>query len=507
MGKRMQMRKMMKRICASILLSLLLLPISVMAEGGDAEDLTDRCKVELDSVGRLVSALDGDTQTACTVYANRSMTVSWTDDVPAASVFLAFSGNLTPYSILQYDADGTLLSEEAGPCVWNHLVKPMEATRRLTVRAGAENVRINTLAVFGEGEVPNYHPWAPTPEKLDYLLVAMHPDDDILFLGGVIPIYGAEQGREGTALYMASRERRRVDEAMNGAWTMGLRNEPLFGGFRDIAGAMRSQYPHEFLDYQVAYYLVEQIRKYRPEVVVTQDLEGEYGHWQHRVMAKAVLEAVQHANDPTYHAASAKTYGTWEVKKLYFSFRDFCDSELLIIEIYNIVHGIQIRACFFGAFFDHFFDKMVVCRVLSKSTFKYVSWHVFRQQGEFRVRKYNGVFVISEDGVGFHAELNLIAKGKRIFCILPFLVHRGGCCTKRFFCGIFFSALQSAFCKLLLISGKIFFFFVGQVSVDSYQFSDSPFYNTPRIGMLIFEALVAESQAFPIMVNKALATV
>ncbi len=59
------------------------------------------------------------------------------------------------------------------------------------------------------------------------------------------------------------------------------------------------------------------IRQYRPEVVVTHDLNGEYGHGGHRAVADTVRTSVQYAADASRYADSAREYGVWQVKKLY----------------------------------------------------------------------------------------------------------------------------------------------------------------------------------------------
>jgi hypothetical protein len=50
---------------------------------------------------------------------------------------------------------------------------------------------------------------------------------------------------------------------------------------------------------------------------VTQDENGEYGHWQHIYVSRAVRNAVSLAADASYDPASAKEYGVFQVKKLY----------------------------------------------------------------------------------------------------------------------------------------------------------------------------------------------
>lgn len=284
--------------------------------GAAAADLTRQCTLEASFPSRLTRLTDGDLESAQRFEAGESVSVSWTEDVPVAAVYFAFYREIAPFTVLQYDAAGALLSEHAPGPLWNNVVEPLPDARRVTIRAEAE-LAFSAVTAYGEGTIPDYLPFAPTPEKADYLLVAMHPDDDVLFLGGVIPIYGAQQGREGVALYMASRVRVRVNEAMAGAWTMGLRTQPVFGGFPDIPPEYRAQFENTFRSADVVRYLVRQMRRYRPEVVVSQDVNGEYGHWQHALLAKAVLEAAPLAADAEYDPESAAQYGVWQVKKVY----------------------------------------------------------------------------------------------------------------------------------------------------------------------------------------------
>lgn len=59
------------------------------------------------------------------------------------------------------------------------------------------------------------------------------------------------------------------------------------------------------------------IRRYKPEVILTQDVAGEYGHGAHRVVADAVMNCSAEAADAARHPDSAKQYGTWQTKKVY----------------------------------------------------------------------------------------------------------------------------------------------------------------------------------------------
>ena len=52
-------------------------------------------------------------------------------------------------------------------------------------------------------------------------------------------------------------------------------------------------------------------------MVLTHDVNGEYGHGAHRVCADAALRCVDYAADAGKYADSAAQYGVWQVKKLY----------------------------------------------------------------------------------------------------------------------------------------------------------------------------------------------
>lgn len=291
---------------------------SIETEGPTAENLTDRCLAE-SSRGiqhDLWRITDEDLTTHRIVKAGQWVSLSWDEDVPVQAVWLSFQDYPGAYRVQQFDADGTLLQEEPGPGFVNHAVFLDPRTRKVTLQSEGQ-FSVAAMYAFGEGAVPNYHPWEPTPEKLDYLIVAMHPDDDVLFMGAILPLYTVDQGREGSVFYTATLNRVRKDEAQNGAWIMGLRKAPILGTFWDISPKNQERLQDSFTEDQVTLYLVRLFRQYRPEVVFSHDLHGEYGHWQHKLLAQAVRQAVRLAGKKSYDARSVKKYGTWQVKKLY----------------------------------------------------------------------------------------------------------------------------------------------------------------------------------------------
>ena len=161
-------------------------------------------------------------------------------------------------------------------------------------------------------------PFLPPAEKADLLVISAHPDDELLYFGGTIATYAGERGLTVQVAYMAhGHGLTRIKEAMNGLATCGDTVSPVFLNFRDKYSEDLKTAEKQWGRDTATQAVVELIRRFRPEVIVTHDLNGEYGHGAHRLTAAAALDAVTLAADPSYAPESAGRYGTWQAKKLY----------------------------------------------------------------------------------------------------------------------------------------------------------------------------------------------
>lgn len=166
--------------------------------------------------------------------------------------------------------------------------------------------------------------WKTDPGHVDIMLIACHPDDDQLFLGAVIPIY-TQQGKTCVTVFMTDgwhpmrqwAATVRPQEARNGLWLEGERQKPVFNHFQDSFFTNFPDIERLWPEDKVDAYLVEQIRKYTPTIIVTQDVGGEYGHLAHKYMVQHVLKVFDMAGDPSKFPASAMQYGIWSPLKLY----------------------------------------------------------------------------------------------------------------------------------------------------------------------------------------------
>lgn len=322
--------RLLRKVC--VLIAILIAAIglqfdSIAEEEEQAENLSSKCRYTADFSLHEERLRDSDYDTVQRVNKGKTLSISWNDDIPVASVYLSFYSAPVPYTVMQYSSDGTKLSEEPGILLYNNLIEVLPETRKVSIRAEEDNCSFCSLYALGQGTISDYHPFATTIDKADYMTFAMHPDDDVLFLGAIYPIYEADRGLSGISMIMSTKlpekfQRERRQEDMNGAWVLGLKTQPVFGGFPDIPQDYYNKFHHTFTKDDVTRYAVTMIRTYRPEVVMTQDLNGEYGHWQHKVLAQGVLAAVPLAADPSYQPKGYPKTEPWEVKKLYIHLYD-----------------------------------------------------------------------------------------------------------------------------------------------------------------------------------------
>jgi len=250
-----------------------------------------------------------------------SLTVGFPEGAGAALVTLEWSVPPESCAVRYLDAGGALLSEETlATGFYLDSLEPVSGTASVRITPEGKGCALATVRVYPERYASfAVQKWEPLPEKVDLMLFSTHQDDEVLFFGGMIPWYSAA-GKTVAVTYMTNCGRGRYREALDGLWTAGLKYHPVFLGWADGTEEMQSRVenayniwrrdntPDPLLD------LVRLIRRYRPEVVVTHDFDGEYGNIQHRLTAKLIPEAAELAADPAYDADFSTP---WTVKKCY----------------------------------------------------------------------------------------------------------------------------------------------------------------------------------------------
>ncbi len=200
----------------------------------------------------------------------------------------------------------------------------------------ADGTVVADVYAFSEGDLPAWvQVWLPPCDEADLLLLTSHSDDEQLFFSGVLPYYAGERRLQVQVAYIVQHfeangvmNHQRPHELLDGLWTVGVRNYPVMSEFPDLYAeskdrkAALEQALKVYESAGIAYtdflgYIIECLRRFKPLVVVSHDLDGEYGHGTHVVCAQALTEAIALAADETAYPESAQIYGTWETEKVY----------------------------------------------------------------------------------------------------------------------------------------------------------------------------------------------
>jgi len=213
----------------------------------------------------------------------------------------------------------TVLEQPEGGYAVEFIPLPDNTTRFRLRRADDDTseFRIAELRIYGPGDLPaDVQRWEPPAERCDLLLITAHADDEFLYMGGTIPYYLA-QGKAVQVVYVSPSASYRYLELLDGLWLCGMHNYPVLGKFTDKHFFDLYEIYSWWSQDKLRQFLVENIRRFKPSVVISHDLDGEYGHAGHIATARDTVWAVKNANDPAYDAQSAAQYDVWQVQKLY----------------------------------------------------------------------------------------------------------------------------------------------------------------------------------------------
>ncbi len=175
-------------------------------------------------------------------------------------------------------------------------------------------------------------------ERLVLLAVHAHPDDESLGTGGTLAKYVAEgvetvlvcatKGEEGDiqnpdldpSKIPAEISELRLKELDAACKVLGIRRVH-FLGYRDsgMAGSASNAHPHALVNAdlgEAAGRLVEIIREARPQVVITYNERGIYGHPDHIAVNRITVAAVDAAGDPERYRTIP--YPPWSPRRLYY---------------------------------------------------------------------------------------------------------------------------------------------------------------------------------------------
>ena len=320
----------MKRKLIILALCLMLIftaALTVSAEEPVAQDIRNETTVSGSGYSGFKFLFDGDISTYHRSGGNTTITLE--NSAGMGSLYLLFDLEYGEYTVTD-NVTGDMIT--AGQYGFLHEYIDLEeafgycpTSVTLEFKNGA--VRLSELYVFSSGEAPDYvQLWQPPLEgKTDLLLLAAHGDDDQLFFAGLFPYYAKDQGYAVQVVYMTDHRNntyKRTHEMLNGLWATGVTAYPVFGVFDDFLIESLNGTYQEFARLghsknELQEFVITQLRRFRPQVVVGHDIEGEYGHGMHMVYTDTLIQVLPLANDPSAFPEVAEEYGVWDVPKTY----------------------------------------------------------------------------------------------------------------------------------------------------------------------------------------------
>lgn len=305
----------------TLLQSLVALPTGAGQAAGEAADLTAACDIKVSTKAFSMERLrDRDWRTLW-MGEDWGKVVTIKSPQPIYGLYINFAEDPRAWLIEEKQSDGWQpLPQAESP--FQHQYIPLSGTREIRLTPATKNAKwfvISELFVLGEGTVPAYvQRWQQPEEACDLLLLFAHPDDEVLFFGGTLPTYAGERGYNVVAASLTPSTGKRRSELLNSLWSLGVSNYPVFGIVYDShSNRLPTAYQKAGGEAKVHRWAVELLRRYKPQVVISHDTGGEYGHGQHKLAADAMLTAFDLAALPDKYKESAQQYGIWQVQKLY----------------------------------------------------------------------------------------------------------------------------------------------------------------------------------------------
>ena len=297
----------MKRIGMLLVCALLTVLIGCAQGEGirkEAQDITESCEISLSGKKLSKSVTDHSVKSFWESGNTMNPWVTITSREPVYGLYLCF--RTMPAYEVQVDRGHGWEKAADGNTEYLHMYYELDGVKQIRIIA-TENqktvIGFNEISVFGEGETPEWvQRWEPTPEKTDLMFVIANPDDEVLYLGGAIPVYACEKQRSTAVVCMAYDNQSRRSELLNSLWSMGYRYYPLINPQKSLSGKTRNT---------SLTFAAEAIRRCRPEVIVTLDENGEGKNSQRKLTADICREAYDLA------ATQSGTAGSWQAKKLY----------------------------------------------------------------------------------------------------------------------------------------------------------------------------------------------
>lgn len=297
--------------------ALMLLPCMALAE--TAQDITEACLMNTHEYNRFAPD-DLRDHDYTSFYTGSALTITAPEGQQIGAIVLRWRTINMPGVIIKTETKGQWKEvQQAEPDYASQYIALNAPVEKLRLTATSGKLELCEVQVLTPGEPgPDVQIWRDPPEKVDMMLFSTHPDDEVLWFGGMLPYYAGEKDMDVLVVNAVYGWYFRRQELLDALWTCGVDIYPVMLGYPDTMASISEtievwgQRNRQPKDRPVAL-----IRQYKPDVVVLHDVDGEYGHSAHKTFCYLGQQAVTRAADETQHAESLKQWGTWDVPKTY----------------------------------------------------------------------------------------------------------------------------------------------------------------------------------------------
>ena len=295
-----------------IFLLLIILPISV-----NAKDITSNCKITIDD--KEYSKITDDKYTTYQNFnKDNKLKIICDEDINYVYIYYNIKSSKGLLNDKQKVGENNFLHE---------LIKLENISKEVTINY-EEDYSIAEIYVFNNESLPDWVEDWKILDKADLMLFSTHADDEQLFFAGLMPTY-IDKGKKIQVIYFTNHynNTNRYHEQLEGLWAIGIKYYPIISTFPDAYSTTleaattnleRAGYSRD----DAIKYEVEQIRRFKPLVVVGHDEKGEYSHGQHILCTDTLKEAILKASDKEYDNNSLEKYNVWSISKLYLHLYD-----------------------------------------------------------------------------------------------------------------------------------------------------------------------------------------
>ncbi len=291
-------------------------------------------------------ALIYDDNVETVAYYPKDSSVTVWDDAGIKALYIKWDAGAMPGEWTLRAGD---LSIPCGQNGYLHEYVELETPVRECTIELAKAAGICEVYMYPEDEIPeDIQRWETLPKDADMLVFVTHAGDEIIDFGALLAEYAAHRQLFVQVAYMCeyvtAEEKIKEHEMLDSLWKLGVKYYPVKGNFRNKR-LIKLDQAKLFYGYdKVLEFVTENIRKYRPMVVIGPDPKGEYGNGAHMLLANAVTEAVNLTPDSAFLGESAGKYGTWNVPKTYLHKYDLGTGKTINIDLANGIWDIVKKA-------------------------------------------------------------------------------------------------------------------------------------------------------------------